>query len=308
VADEWDLKPGDKIVRRELHRIYGGGWYGGMEPSGKTPNVLLFTDPAAGKKFGYHFDGWHPDGTFHYTGEGQVGDQEMREGNRAVRDHIDEGRALRLFKKAGTEVVYIGEFEVPDDSHWLIDEAPDSAGNLRSVFVFRLKAVGATLVNPGIDAPPLTLVQTVPVEASNVDRYVVQREVAEPTEALRTEALLVGRYVEWLDRRRGATVDRQAIPTAAGRLMYTDIYVRETGELIEAKSSSSREHLRLALGQILDYARYVDHTRLAVLVPTRPSQDMVDLLLAHNIASIWEKEEKGDFESVRPADAWDERR
>ena len=63
-----------------------------MEPSATSPNVLLFTSETAGSQFGYAFDGWHKDGTFHYTGEGQRGDQVMTHGNRAVKDHVAEGR------------------------------------------------------------------------------------------------------------------------------------------------------------------------------------------------------------------------
>jgi hypothetical protein len=303
VAIEWNLNVGGKLVRRDLHAQFGGGWYGGIEPSGKTPNVLLFTDREAGKKFGYNFDGWHPDGTFHYTGEGQLGDQSMREGNRAVRDHLDEGRALRLFVKDGTSVTYAGEFELPNESHILIDEAPDREGFKRKVFVFRLRAVGDIWPQLDAKAPSELLPFTLPIEANNVEGYVQQREAGEPTEALRHEALLVQRFVDWLENDRGETAERHGIPTAAGRTMFTDVYVRESKELIEAKASSSREHIRMALGQVLDYARYVDHSRLAVLVPTRPPQELVSLLIAHGIGCIWETA-LGHFEAERPADVW----
>lgn len=301
---DWDIQPGTRVNRRALHAKFGGAWYGGIEPSGKTPNVLLFTSETAGKQFGYAFDGWHPDGTFHYTGDGQVGDQVMKDGNRAVRDHREAGRSLRLFEKDGTDVIYIGEFEVPDESYILLDEAPDvKKEQLRSVFVFRLRPVGEVFDVPELAAPSETLTLSVPLEANNVDQYVREREAAEPTVALRSEADLVKRYVSWLAIRRGATVVRQAIPTAGGRLMYTDVFVVETRELIEAKASSSREHMRAALGQILDYARYVDHSSLAVLVPSKPADEMVSLLIAHGVGSIWETEEKGDFDSTRVANA-----
>ena len=271
-----------------------------MEPSSTTPNVLLFTSRSAGEQFGYNFDGWHPDGTFHYTGEGQRGDQAMTHGNRAVQDHLANGRALRLFEKDDTDVTYVGEFEVPDESYVLKDEAPDvDHQELRSVYVFRLRPVGEVLRDPGMTAPSVELFESVPIEASNVDRYVLERAESEPGVGLRTEAELVRRYVQWLDRHRGLTVERQKIPTAAGHLMFTDIYVRETRDLIEAKSSISREHIRLALGQILDYARYVDHTTLAVLTPSQPADEMIALLIANGVGCIWEAG-KDKFESRRP--------
>lgn len=298
----WDIKPGATIRRSELHDALGGGRRGGIEPSRKSPNVFLFTSDA-GAEFGYEFDGWHPDGTFHYTGEGTVGDQRMREGNKATRDHLASGRALRLFEKLGRQVTYIGEFSVPDESHILIDEAPDRNGDKRSVFVFRLKPVGPSWIDTDLSAPAATLFTSMPLEAMNVEEYIARRRSSEPVTLLRREASLVGRYVEWLNRKAPVTVERHSIPTPAGHLMYTDIFVPQTRELIEAKSSSSREHIRSALGQILDYSRYVDHSSLAVLTPSEPANELTSLLLGNGVGAIWESGLR-DFSRVDPPDAW----
>jgi AraC-like DNA-binding protein len=51
--------------------------------------------------------GWMTDGCYHYTGEGQYGDQEMKSGNAAILTHKQEGRALRLFKGVRGEVEYL---------------------------------------------------------------------------------------------------------------------------------------------------------------------------------------------------------
>jgi hypothetical protein len=122
----------------------------------------------------------------------------MREGNKAIRDHLEAGRALRLFEKDGTSVIYVGEFSVPDESHWLIDEAPDRDGMKRSVFVFRLKPQSEVWVDPALQAPPATLASSIPLEAVNVESYIQERRASEPLEGLRNEALLVRRYVAWL--------------------------------------------------------------------------------------------------------------
>ncbi|MDQ1547236.1 MAG: hypothetical protein QOH69_2140 [Actinomycetota bacterium] len=305
MAIEWSIAVGETLLRRELHVLFGGGRYGGIEPSAKSPNVLLFTSATAGAQFGYNFDGWHSDGTFHYTGEGQLGDQLMLNGNRAVRDHIDEGRALRLFEKDGTNVIYVGEFEIPNESYVLIDEAPDiEKQSLRSVFVFRLRPVGESWRGDLPHAPEGEFASSIAIEKSNVESYVLQRQTLEPVTALRAEAGLVSRYVTWIESKYKVTTLRQAIPTAAGHLMYTDIFVNETRELIEAKASSSREHIRTALGQVLDYARYVPHSSLAVLTPTRPAGEMVELLASHGVGSTWELDRKGQFDAIRVADAW----
>lgn len=301
---DWNVEPGATIRRSTLHDIYGGGRQGGMEPCAKSTNVLLFTSPATALEFGYDFDGWHSDGTFHYTGEGQIGDQVMTYGNRAARDHLKQARAIRLFEKNGTDVIYIGRFEIPDESHVLLDEAPDRDKFLRSVFIFRLRPVGETWRDPVSVAPPETITITLPIEAMNITEYVRQREKSEPTTALRSEAELVLRFNTWLKREGTLTTERQAIPTAGGHLMYTDLYIKESRELIEAKSSSSREHVRGALGQILDYARYVEHSRLAVLTPSRPSDEMISLLIAHGVGCIWETDNGKHFERSEVANAW----
>jgi hypothetical protein len=73
----WSLQPGDRILRTELHQRYGGIWRGGVSPSRETPNIFIFTDPRSGERHGY-YDEWEPDGSFHYTGHGQHGDQKLQ--------------------------------------------------------------------------------------------------------------------------------------------------------------------------------------------------------------------------------------
>lgn len=105
----WTLTPGASIKRRELHQLFGGGWQGGISPSAISPNVFIFSDPDSGERHGY-FDTWKDDGCFHYTGEGQRGDQEMVRGNRAILDASKEGRALRVFFADGATVTYQGRW------------------------------------------------------------------------------------------------------------------------------------------------------------------------------------------------------
>ena len=94
----WDINVGDVLKRTELHKRFGGGGNGGIEPSAQTPNVFIFTSDSAGK-FGYNFDEELEDGSFLYTGDGQVGDQDISVGgNKAIVEHRKKGRALRLFE------------------------------------------------------------------------------------------------------------------------------------------------------------------------------------------------------------------
>src|SRR5262249_32151044 len=120
-----DLRPGDRIRRVALHEQYGGRRQGGISPSRQTPNVFLFPAPTAAA-YGYIYDGRsEEDGFFHYTGEGQEGDQVMTQGNRTIRDHVQEGRELHLFEAHGSELEYIGEFRYHDDYQ---ADAPSAKG------------------------------------------------------------------------------------------------------------------------------------------------------------------------------------
>src|SRR5215831_19006176 len=91
------LEPGKTIKRSALHRRYGGREQGGISPSRRSSNVFLFTDPKRGERHGYIYDGMRDDDLYDYTGEGQSGNQQMIQGNRAIRDHQLEGRELHLF-------------------------------------------------------------------------------------------------------------------------------------------------------------------------------------------------------------------
>lgn len=155
-AQRWSHRPGTRMSRDERKNGYGGAVYGGIQPSRQTPNVFVYSDPGAGEKNGYDFDGWSPDGSlFTYTGEGKTGGQEMTKGNKAILQHRRDGRALRVFVADGyvagssaRDHVYLGEFEVDEDDPYRVERAPDQRGDLRDVFVFRLLPVGEVLHRP----------------------------------------------------------------------------------------------------------------------------------------------------------------
>lgn len=219
----WDIAVGEAILRRELHDRWGGGRYGGMEPAVKAESVFLFSNKSVGESFGYKYDGWHEDDTFHYTGDGQIGDQKPEKGgNKALLDAANLGRAVRLFRSEGRYSTYLGEFQLADPPYYQAD-AEDREGEIRSVLVFRLNPVGEVEheqqdgADPDVSAP-----QELPVEANNVEKYAAQRP-DEPKVAVRREAKLVLRYTEWLDG-LGEEAVRHRIPIPGGGYMFTDVY------------------------------------------------------------------------------------
>lgn len=135
---------GEEYVRREIHDAIGGQWQGGISTPSKYPVVLLFTSDT-GKDHGYGFDGWQSTNVFHYTGEGQpaLGDMRFTRGNKAIRDHIQNGKRLLLFKHVTSSssgkrrVEFVSEMEYRD--HEI--KMRDSAGYSREVIVFMLAPV-----------------------------------------------------------------------------------------------------------------------------------------------------------------------
>lgn len=151
MAAEWELEIGDVTNRREVMEMYGGSRFGGIEPSNKTSNVMIYSDPTQGTQHGYNYDGWDPDEgspVYYYTGEGQTGDQDPEsKGNGAILRHLETGRSLRLFEAAGRNLGggkpqrYVGEFHIDPADPWHFREAPDRVGQMRQVVVFRLVAL-----------------------------------------------------------------------------------------------------------------------------------------------------------------------
>lgn len=147
---DWTLQPGDVIVRKKLALVHGDPMTRHIEPTLRTPNVLVFADP---HKVTHGYDGWAPDGSAYFvTGEGRRGDQSWTHGNDALRNHAEQGRAVRLFeveqtwRPGGRSHCYLGEFTLCPDEPYRMDVAPDSEGAERQVIVFKLLAKDATVV------------------------------------------------------------------------------------------------------------------------------------------------------------------
>ena len=125
--------------RKDIHGPLGGQQQGGICTPQGHPYVVLFTGES-GQPYGYK-DGWDENGVFLYTGEGQVGDMTFVRGNRAIRDHAQDGKDLLLFEALGKRkpVRYIGAFAC---AGWDERRGPDKDGHPRKVIVFQLVKAG----------------------------------------------------------------------------------------------------------------------------------------------------------------------
>lgn len=290
MATEWSWEPGSLTTRAEVAREFGGAIYGGIEPSNTTPNVMIYSDPSAGATHGYRFDGWAEDGCYYYTGAGQREDQsEGYRGNRAILQHKRDGRSLRVFeavagpgkRRGGKLQRYIGEFEVDDRAPVRRQDAPDTDGNPRTVLVFKLRPLNTTpqashsvLAPEPADAPSA---QFVPPEANVVSAFTVGGVA--PQTAERREAALMAQLEAQL-RSSGRDVGRLRITVPQSTtILLTDTYDRSGQVLYEVKANSTRQSVREAIAQLLDYQRFVDHAvACSVVLPVVPSTDLHELI------------------------------
>jgi hypothetical protein len=196
-------------------------------------------------------------------------------------------------------VKYLGEYAIAEEDPCYRADGPGRDKELRSVIVFRLRRVDAAAAIGEPPQQPDVLVSDVGLESHITETFHVN-PTRPPTNAERREADLVQRYARWLGD-RGHTVGRKriAFPRRATSL-YADLFDQTAAELVEAKGSAARTDVRLALGQILDYDRYVEARSRAILLPVRPAEDLVQLLLAYNVACVYEAA-RGVFERVDPA-------
>lgn len=125
---------GETYRRREIHALFGGQEQGGISTPSNHQVIFLFSGDT-GEQYGYR-DGWTEDGKYLYTGEGQIGDMAFIRGNRAIRDHEEDGKELHLFEYAKIgHVRYVGQMIC---SGVQMREGPDRTGQLRKVIVFEL--------------------------------------------------------------------------------------------------------------------------------------------------------------------------
>ncbi len=129
--------------QKQIHGVFGGQQQGGISTPKEHPLVIAFTGEA-GVSHGYH-DFWDDDEVFHYFGEGQVGDMKYVAGNRAIGEHVKDGKTLVVFQMMGKgrPYRYLGRFIC--QSSYVQPGTPDREGQPRSAIVFRLKSLESSL-------------------------------------------------------------------------------------------------------------------------------------------------------------------
>ncbi|WP_124106167.1 hypothetical protein [Kocuria tytonicola] len=123
-----------------------------------------------------------------------------------------------------------------------------------------------------------------PWAGPNSSTYMVQSKSITPRMAQRIEFQLQSEFGEWLTG-QGYAVENVDIPSLRGGLA-PDLYCRSLNIVVEAKKSPTRENVRMAIGQVLDYQQSMNtwlgastpDVEPAILLPAEPSSDLKQLL------------------------------
>lgn len=299
---DWDLLPGQTVRRVDLHRQFGGNGQSGISPCADSPHVLVFTDSRSGDQLGY-VDQWATDDTFLYAGEGQTGDQAMTGGNKAILNHVADGRAIRLFDGARGTVRYVGEFQIDPDEPWRFIRARQrDSEDLRNVIQFRLQRMAEP------SAPVDQLALTTGTEYRPQDEH---GAIAPPTAQPPRDPDAGGRGLRMhrtLQNGLASAVSAAGLTPVSPAPHDPDFDLlwftaRDAVTVVEVKSltrANEIRQLRMGIGQVLDYADTLSrrHTSVSAVlyIPRSPTDSRwITLAATHGIAICW----PGHHEALR---------
>jgi len=291
---------GQKISKSAIHQALGGSDQHGMTSCQDKSAFLLFHNEAAGRKYGYdRWEGWQADGSFHYTGQGASGDQKFTRSNKSLLSMAESGKPIYLFHtaKSSEPYVYIG-MVVLGEPRFQIRTAPDAEAKLRQVIVFHLVPIGKADVP--LHTEHAVVIETLektwtpppsgPLKSSTSPQIPLQIELEENK--------LQARFGEYMCS-IGESVKAITI-SIVGQLgdLRPDFYLESRNWVVEAKPSGSREHVRLAIGQVLDYSHLLriagKEMEPAILLPVAPPNDLAELVASLGIHLIVETS-TGDY-------------
>jgi hypothetical protein len=292
------LSPGGAIKRKDLHKYLGGSGQGGINPSNKSSAIFIFTDPKEGAKHGYN-DGWNK-GIFEYFGQGLKGNMEMKSGNKSLLNHKQDKRRVFLFNGHRGEITYENEFSVDENQAYFWTTSIDDDGKKRDSIVFRLKPIKKYSIKNSIpsktDIVSKTIAKEIPLEKSSGKQS--SKTVTYISQGIKDkkEARLVEEYNLYRKGKKLEDLKRHSLqPPLFKTNFFTDGFEAESKTLIEAKKSHKRENIRMAIGQLLDYRKLLEEdnvkvNNLAILVPSCPSKDLLELLKDLKIKIIFKKD------------------
>ncbi|QFQ90944.1 hypothetical protein LM010_05670 [Lacticaseibacillus manihotivorans] len=138
-----DLVSGRVYTHDEIIHTFVVASSGGMRRSHANNALVLLSRHHADPEQNPYEDRWEADGLFHYTGEGQVGDQSLDyRQNKTLNESDRNGISVYLFESSRDNAyVYRGEVVLAKAPY--PEQAPDRDGKLWRVYKFPLRVKSA---------------------------------------------------------------------------------------------------------------------------------------------------------------------
>ncbi|MFJ8048983.1 hypothetical protein [Streptomyces luteogriseus] len=327
-SDHVELKPGLETTRAQLAGAFGDAEaqerasQPGIVPMRKPyKKLFVFSDPHKSKENGYNFDGWtegdEQGPVFDYTGTGPNGHQVLSGLNGTLLNHQEQGLELHLFisdghvKPGGAKKQrYVGQMVV-DATHPYVERWDyDPKGELRRVYVFRLRPVdtGLTDMRPGDAVQPATKTVVLPIpprektppaepgaKSKKTEKHSTGQTIAKVSVGERIvnrrEGLLFTAFEEHLEKAGHKFSSFQITVAGETTRLTPDLYDETDHVLYEGKGLTTRANVRMAIGQLADYRRHLekaDTLRVAVLLPSEPTPDVKALLEAEGVGLVFQ--------------------
>jgi len=162
-------------------------------------------------------------------------------------------------------------------------------------------AVEQIVEGPAIDLDATAAhgqVQKTTIESATITQYRTRGTLG--TVAERREQRLVAQYQAHLEGMDHDVSSHTYLLPGYPLPLRCDLFDDSNGTLVEAKGVVSREAVRMAIGQLLDYRRFEDGSpKLAVLLPWRPAPDLIELIHSIGATVVW-ADVAGGFECAAP--------
>ena len=140
------------------------------------------------------------------------------------------------------------------------------------------------------------------------ERRAIADRTAQPMN--QPEARLVEQFKDWLVENGLQRPAAIKLPAGGGETWAeADLWIPEKSQLIEAKADATRESVRMAIGQVLDYAHLASHlieseefpglknSQPTILLPMLPTSDLLELIKKLEIV-LWVQSIQG-FQEIR---------
>ncbi|MDJ0427276.1 hypothetical protein J2W54_004833 [Rhodococcus fascians] len=166
-----------------------------------------------------------------------------------------------------------------------------SASVLAELWARHIEDLGRATDNPWLggrrSAPGQPSSRRIPLEENRIKEYYVENFSS--YRARRAESEMMHRFAATLVKRNSDVSSYQMKVDDGARSLLADVFDHTDNVLYEAKASSSREAVRMALGQLLDYRRHIDSKpAVSMLLPDKPVDDLLALLSEHGVGCVYE--------------------